>query len=427
MTQQHPRHTSEIRAGWFLILSACAGVACCSITLPYYSIGMLMGPMTTHFGWSRAEFQGALLLSSGLGALTAPVVGWLCDRYGPRKVALPGLVGLTLAFFAASHMNGELWMLYASYAAIALLGAGTVPVTWTRSIALSFDARRGLALGLTLTGTGIAAVLLPHYTVWAIERFGWRGAYVAVGLLPVLLAGPLVYWGFHTRTPNAATAAGYEDRYGLTLTQVLRRRRFWILLCSVLMAYLGISGIGANLFASLTDRGVSKSQAATIQGIMGAAIIIGRIGVGHLVDRYWAPGVAAVALSLPMLGSVLLYNNPPFWTTVLAVILIGLAAGAELDLMSFLAARYFGVLHYSKIYSLLYSALALCGGSAPMLFAHLYDLNGSYAQSFLMGGAFFLIAALLMLLLGPYPSALALGAGNTQPSAPRSPCPSTPA
>lgn len=408
--QQQPVQATEIRAGWFLILSACAGVACCSITLPYYSIGMLMGPVTANFGWSRAEFQGALLLSSGLGALTAPLVGWLCDRYSPRKVALPGLVGLSLAFFAASRMNGELWMLYGTYAAMALLGAGTVPVTWTRSIALSFEARRGLALGLTLTGTGIAGVLLPHYTVWAIERFGWRGAYIAVGLLPVLLAGPLVYCGFHTRTPGPATTDAYLPRYGLSLAQVLRGRRFWILLGSVLAAYLGISGIGANLFASLTDRGVPPSQAATIQGIMGAAIIIGRIGVGHLVDRYWAPGVAACALALPMFGSLLLYGNPPFWTTVLAVILIGLAAGAELDLMSFLAARYFGVLHYSKIYSLLYSGLAICGGSAPMLFAHLYDLNGSYAQSFLMGGAFFLISALLMLLLGRYPSRLELAA-----------------
>ena len=178
----------------------------------------------------------------------------------------------------------------------------------------------------------------------------------------------------------------------------------------VLIVGAGISGIGANLFASLTDRGLSPSQAATIQGIMGAAIIIGRIGVGHLVDRHWAPGVAAVVLSLPMFGSLLLYGNPPYWTTVLAVILIGLAAGAELDLMSFLTARYFGVLHYSKIYSLLYSGLAICGGSAPMLFAHLYDLNGSYAQSFLMGGAFFLISALLMLLLGRYPSPTELGA-----------------
>ena len=88
MKQQHAAQANEIRAGWFLILSACAGVACCSITLPYYSIGMLMGLVTAEFAWSRADFQCALILSSGRGALTAPMVGWLCERYGPRKVAL---------------------------------------------------------------------------------------------------------------------------------------------------------------------------------------------------------------------------------------------------------------------------------------------------------------------------------------------------
>ncbi len=411
MAKQQTRGRGEIRQGWWLILSACAGVACCSITLPFYSIGVLMGPVTANFGWSRAEFQSAMLLSSGLGALTAPVVGWLCDRYGPRKVALPGLLGLALAFVAASRMNGELWTLYCAYAAIALLGAGTIPVTWTRTIALSFNKQRGLALGLTLTGTGIAAILLPHYVVWAIARFGWRGAYVGLGLLPVLLAGPLVYFGFHSRKPaSGASSATPAASYGLLPAQVLRRRHFWILLCSVFAAYLGISGIGANLFASLTDRGVAPAQAATVQSAFGAAIIIGRIGVGYLVDRFWAPGVAALALCLAVVGCLMIYGNPPFWTTLLAVVLIGFAAGAELDLMSFLAARFFGVLHYSKIYSLLYSALALCGGTAPMLFAYLYDRTGSYDRSFLMAAGCFLIGALLVLMLGRYPQPAELGA-----------------
>ena len=186
------------------------------------------------------------------------------------------------------------------------------------------------------------------------------------------------------------------------------------------MAYLGISGIGANLFASLTDRGVSAAQAASVRSVFGAAIIIGRIGVGYLVDRFRAPGVAAIALSLPVVGCVMLYGNPPFWTAVLAVILIGLAAGAELDLMLFLTARYFGVMHYSKIYSLLYSALTICGGSALMLFAHLYNVNGSYDQSFLAAAAFFLIGALLVLMLGrsPHPDELGASAhSRTGPSA----------
>lgn len=412
MATRQNQQVSEIRNGRWLILSACVGVVCCSITLPFYSIGVLMGPVTETFGWSRAQFQSAMVLSSGLGALTAPVVGWLCDRYGPRKVVMPGLFGLMVAFVAASRMNGELWTLYGAYAAMALLGAGTIPVTWTRTIALSFNAQRGLALGLTLTGTGICAMLIPHYTVWAIERFGWRGAYVALGLLPVLVAGPLVYWRFHARHPTTgASPAKPVPGDGLSPAQVVRGRRFWILLFSVLAAYFGISGIGANLFPALTDRGVPPSQAATIGSMFGASIIVGRIGVGYLLDRLWAPGVGAVALCLPVAGCFLMVGDPSLWVVVLAVILIGFATGAELDLMSFLTARYFGIRHYSKIYSLLYTALAVCGGSAPMLFAYLYDINGSYDRSFLTAAGFFLIGALLLLMLGRYPHPTEIG-GN---------------
>lgn len=409
------RQVSEIRSGAWLLLSAGFGVLCCSITLPFYSIGVLMGPVTAEFGWTRAEFQSAMLLSSGLGALTSPVIGWLCDRFGTRTVALPGLVGLSLAFMGASRMHDALWTLYLAYAAMALLGAGTVPVTWTRTIAQSFERQRGFALGLTLTGTGICAMTVPHYTVWAIDRFGWRGAYVAIGLLPLLLAGPLVYRFFHARAPHAGDVADVAaEPVGLTLTEALRGYRFWVLMGSVFAAYLGISGIGTNLFAALTDAGIPKTDAATIQTAFGAAIILGRIAVGFLVDRFWAPGVAAVALGLPVVGCLMMMGQPGFWGAVGAVALIGLAAGAELDLMSFLAARYFGVLHYSKIYSLLYTALALCGGSAPMLFAGLHDLSGSYDHSFLAAGGMFSASALLVLMLGRYPSFGAVRAGRAR-------------
>jgi len=278
-------------------------------------------------------------------------------------------------------------------------------VTWTRTITQSFERQRGLALGLTLTGTGICAMSVPHYTVWAIEKFGWRGAYVAIGLLPVLLAGPLVYRFFHARTPRAGTVETVvASAEGLTLTQALGGYRLRVLIGSVLAAYLGISGIGTNLFAALTDAGIPKTDAATIQTALGASIIIGRIAVGFLVDRFWAPGVAALALGLPVVGCLLMVGHPTFWVAVGAVVLIGLAAGAELDLMSFLTARYFGVRHYSKIYSLLYTALALCGGSAPMLFATLHDLSGSYDHSFLAAGGMFACSALLVLMLGRYPT-----------------------
>lgn len=399
----------ELRRGWLLILASSVGVICSSVVLPFYTIGALVKPLTAEFGWSRADVQLGILFSSGLGALTAPLIGWLADRYGTRVLVLPGLVGLSMGFFIAASMNGELWMFFLAYGSMALLGAGTTPVTWTRAIAQNFDKQRGLALGLTLTGTGICAMLAPKYVVWLVEDFGWRGAYIGIGLLPILLAGPIVWYGFRPAAPSEAAstnlAAGEtEATWGLSLGEAVRGYRFWVLCVSIFAIYLAVSGISPNLIASLTDKGFTASSAATVQGVLGFAIILGRLAVGWLVDRYWAPGVAVVSLSLPAIGCLILLGDIDFTSAVIAALLIGFAAGAELDLMAYFAARYFGLRHYSKIYAILYAILAVAGGTAPMLFARVYDETASYDISYMIATGLFLFGAVILLALGRYPT-----------------------
>ncbi len=402
---------SELRQHWRLLLAASVGVICSSIVLPYYTMGALLQPLTEAFGWSRADVQTALVFSTGLGAVTSMVVGWLNDRYGPRPVALPGLVGLALGFFLAANMNGSLWMLYLAYGSMAVLGAGTTPVTWTRALTTQFDRQRGLALGIALTGTGVCAILAPLYTVMLVEHFGWRGAFVGIGLLPLLLAGPLVWTSFHIKpVAKDAAAAGPSffspPDWGLTLGEAARGYRFWILGASIFLVYLAVSGISPNLIAALGDKGYPPAVAAAAQSAYGLAIIGSRLVVGFLVDRFWAPGVALVSLLLPVAGCLLLASaDPGFALILVACSLIGLAAGAELDLMAFLTAQYFGARHYAKIYAVLYAVLAVAGGIAPMLFAKLHDRTASYTASFHVAAALLVLGALLLPLLGRQPSA----------------------
>ena len=405
MTQQQ----GELQQRWPLVLATCIGIISSSFVLPYYTIGALVGPVTSEFGWTRAEFQSAILFSSGLGALTSPFVGWLIDRFGARRVALPAMLGLGMGFFIASSMQGQLWMLFLAYASIALLGAGTIPVTWTRAIATSFFKRRGLALGLSLTGTGICASVAPHYTVRLTSALGWRGAYIGLGLVPFVLVWPVLYFLFRPIEPGVeATETDNQAHEGLTLSEASRSYRFWILLFSILFAYMGFSGIGPNLFPSMTDDGFSREQAASIQSVFGISIIVGRVVVGYLCDRYWAPGIACVCLLMPTIGTLIFYGDQSFAMAAIASFTIGFAAGAELDLMAFLAAKYFGLKHYAKIYSVLYATLAVCSGTAPMAFASVYDITGSYDTGFVVATILFLVASTMVLALGRYPKEFSL-------------------
>ena len=164
-----------------------------------------------------------------------------------------------------------------------------------------------------------------------------------------------------------------------------------------------MSGMVPNLIPALIDQGISAQLAATAISVFGVTVILGRLIVGYLVDIAWAPGIAAFAIALPVIGSLLLAGSPPFFTACVAAGLLGFAAGAELDLMSFLAAKYFGLLNYSQIYAVLYAALALASGLAPMLFARIFDKFGSYEIGFTIGALFFAAGALMVLTLGRYP------------------------
>ena len=224
----------------------------------------------------------------------------------------------------------------------------------------------------------------------------------------------MVFVWFH---PDRATDAARDraldiDRaWGYTLGQAFGQYRYWALLISIFAIYMAVSGLVPNLIPALTqDDAMSRADAARIVGFFGVAIVAGRLLIGYLVDRYWAPGVAAFTLCLPVIGALILTSAPDFILAAVAVVMIGLAAGAELDLMAFLAAQYFGLRHYAKIYAILYAALAICSGSSSWIFGKIYEATQSYDLAFQIGAALFALGAVLMLTMGRYPNKCEIGA-----------------
>ena len=398
------RPDGEISTGWRLLLASMFGVGFGSIGFVTYSIGAFIDPLGREFGWTRAEVQGAIAFGVGLGGFAAPVMGFLIDRYGGRKIALWGLVGVAAGYLMAAASHGTLWYFYLAYAAIALLGAGSGPVSWTRAVAGHFHRRRGLALALTLSGTGIAAIFVPPYAVYVVENYGWRTGYMALALLPLIALTLAAFFFFPGQSPGKSAAPVNEGAIpGLSLRQAISSYRFWLLLASILAMYIGITGIVPNLIPALTDTGFTPAAAASIQSVYGVSLIIARLGIGWLLDRFWGPGVAAIALTSPVAACMILMNDPSYAAAMLASALVGAAAGAELDLLAYFAARYFGLRNYGRIYGLLYTGVALGAGLGPISFAYLSQITGSYLASFQAAMALFAFGGISILFLGRYP------------------------
>jgi MFS family permease len=393
----------EFRVGWRIVLAGLVGSMFGISALPFYTLGIFVRPLGDAFGWSREAIQWGFTVQM-LGMLTvAWGYGLLTDRWGARRVALLSQLGLGLGLLGIAAVQ-SLPHWYAAWFLLALVGAGTSPITWTRGVAGWFDAARGTALGLMLAGTGLTALIAPPLVTAIVAAHGWRAGYVALGLGVLLVALPVVALFFRDGAGLALTARGALA--GLSRREAFASRAFWMMLIVFFLVTFAVSGLIPTIVPLLMDRGFSAEEAALFASLVGAAVIAGRIVAGMLLDRFWAPAIAAAFLLLPAASCLLLALGGTTSPLVIAlsVILVGLAAGAEFDLVAYMTSRYFGMAHYGLIYSQLMMGMLVGGGFGPPVFGRVFDQMGSYTPILLAAAGIFVTAPLLLLTLGRYPS-----------------------
>lgn len=411
MSEITETHSGEWARGWPIVLSSLVGIALCLSPLPYYSLISLMPVLSGEFGWTIAQTSGGFLCMTIGVLLGAPIAGYLTDRFGARKVLLPSIIMLGLGMMSFSLMNGELWVYYAIFTTVSFLSVGTLPITWSKAIVNNFDKKRGLALGIALLGTGLYGFLAPAYVQGLVDRSGWQAAYIGVGILPLVLSFPLAFFLFRDRKEEAAIAdrqtgsENYMDLPGLTMPQVLRDYRFYIILISFLVLGAAVSGILANSKVILMDKGYTPQQASDYfigAGVIGLAVIAGRVIGGIVVDYIWAPLIAFVFMLLPALACFLLMQDGSIATNTFALVLTGLAAGVEYDLMAYLVSRYLGMRSYGRVYGFIYAAFGLGSGASPLIYNKIREATGNYDVILWIAMFGFLIGATMLLSLGKY-------------------------
>lgn len=400
----------EFSDGWPTLVLALAGVATSVSALLIYSLGTLMVPLERGLSWSRADLQIAVSFLAAGGVVSVNLAGWLNLRYGMRAITAVSMLAVVLAFAALSQMQGSIYWMYLGYFLLPVIGLGTTPVTWTHIVALHFHRHRGLALSLVLCGTGLTAAVLPSLLTWAVGQWGWQAGYWTLAALPLLMWLTLCWRSLpdqhaeakHSRSADADTAS----RTGIPFSQALRDRRFWVCNIGLGLVVSAIYGMATNTVPLLRDIGLTAAQAGGVFGVFGVALIVGRIGVGLLIDRLWAPGVAAVALALPAIGCVFFLSadaQTPMALLILATALVGVGSGAEFDIAAYLVSRYFGLLDYGRLFGLHLGVVTVGSIVAPFVFSSLLRSTGGYGAMLMVCAACCVIGPGLLLTLGRYP------------------------
>ncbi len=403
----------EFANGWKVLLAGMLGVTCGASPIPFNLIGFTVEPLSAEFGWSRTEIILPATIYGLIASLMAPVFGWLADRYGVRTVALSSVFAFAVALSAvaltpAANTPATLYFYYGLWVVIGLVGIGSTPVTWSRAVNLWFFKHRGLALGILLMGTSLAALFVPKLAVWAIAQFGWRTMFAIMALLPLLVALPVAWLYFREPRPEERPQAllNSDGRLaGMTLGKAMRGYRFYVMWISISIVAGCYSGAFINMPAILMDDGMSAQSAASIMGVLGIGIFAGRVITGALLDRFWQGFVAFPLLCLPAITClILLGGDVTFTLASLAAFFLGFAAGAEADLIAYLAGRYYGMAHYGKIYGMLYMPFGIASALSSILYAYVRDVTGSYDPVLIVAMFGFVGGGAMLLLLGRYPN-----------------------
>lgn len=407
MNQPKLTAAEEWRRGWTMVLAAFVGFSFFSVMVA--STGVFMRPLIDEFGWNRTQASSGVSIAGIITAAGSPFFGILIDKWGTRRLALPGLVLMSLltAAFALNTGSFALWTgMWLVYGLVALSIKSTV---WSTTVAAGFDSARGMALGVMLCGTAFAQMISPPIANWLIENVGWRLAFVYMGLgwgaIALAVCIPFLH-DLHLRSADGSSKPrSAADLPGLTVAQAWRDRALWQIGISTLLMMTLTIGLMIHQFEIMREAGITRANAAWLVSLFGLGGIVGKLVTGVLIDRYSPNWIGGITLGMAALAFLLLMSEFATPTLiVVAMIVNGYASGTKLQITGYMTTRFAGLKNFGKIFGMMAAVIALGSSIGPVLAGYIRDSTGSYSMFLIAGIVGSLIGAVLIVTLPRYPS-----------------------
>lgn len=406
---------AEWKRNWPLVLTASVGFSFFSIMIA--STGLFFEPLTKEFGWSRTLLSAGASIATLMTAILSPFFGALIDRFGSRRVVLPGLILTIMSIASFSQLNGAVAQWLALWVIFGLVAVSIKSTAWTAAVLGIFSNSRGFALGLVLSGTAVAQAAVPPLTNWLITGQGWRSTYVWLALgwggITFLLCLFFLFDAVDRAREKAkevrVEGADHVDQDvtlpGLTRNEALRDSVLWRVAVSNFIVMALTMGLTIHLFPILTEAGVSRTNAAWLTSLGGIAGIAGKLMTGYLLDRYRPNWIGGFTLGAAALAFLLLMEGIRSPTLIVIALLVnGYAAGTKTQITGFLTAQYGGMRSFGAIYGVMAALMALASGVGPTLAGFIYDHFAGYSLFLGAGAVGCVLGGVLMITLPAYPT-----------------------
>lgn len=389
---------------WWTVVAGSLGSALGAGTIMVYAYGILAVGMAGEFGWSReivAANMTAFLIGSGLGTI---ILGSLIARFGIRLPAAVFAATFGALFAAVTVVPPQPLLFQLMFLVVGIGGAACTAMPYSVAISGFFDARRGLALGIVVAGSGFGATIFPLVAQAIVDDAGWRAGFTTIGLTAAIVS--VFGLVFLVRTPPEAVkargTAGDRDNGRPFSRMIVRNRDFWLIAIPILGVSIATFGAMATMVPFLRDQRISPSAVAGILSFAGLASWVGRLVVGYLLDQIFAPYLSAAIFLLAASGILLLVTTQSLPYAYAGAALVGIAMGSEADLVTFLVSRYFKLVEFSRALGIMWVMWAWGGSVGTAIAGQSFALTQSYAAAYTGFAALLLVSAGLITRLQRY-------------------------
>ncbi len=421
-----PQPLSRLTASPWLIVASGYLIGLLTSGLLAYTRGSFLVPIAEEIGSSRLELSLGFTIASAATAISAPIAGYLLDRYPVRRIALLLALWTSVGYFALAAIDGKLGLFIVMGLCFGLATYHLGGPTPAKLIVEWFDARRGLALSLISMGASTAGVLTPPIATALIESIGWRMTLVSFGVMIMTVVVPLVLLTMRNAphrgdratmaapavqttqaTPDINVEGDAAARAAIPLSvdrawrrgEYLRNPNFWAVV--IIFGTMGciFSGVTLHLFPHTTDLGIDSIRASFIVSAMALMALISKPLFGWLVDHFDPRISVAVALLTQTGGVALLLFGATYPAILLAAAAFGTGYGGMVPLRNALTAITFGRQSFGEVSGAMRTSMAPLTMSGMPLAGWIFDTTGSYAVAFTVFIGLYLVAIAAIALL----------------------------
>ena len=385
------------------------------------TLSIFLKPLTAELGISRGVFS---LLRSGegiIGALSAPFVGTLVDRYGGRWLIAIGTAIVAAGYFVLGHVDTFTQFALVRLSLVTLGDAMMGSMVVNIVIAQWFLRRRGRAFAISSMGIGFAKVCMPIVAASLIVWFGWRQTWVVFGLVTLVL-GVVPALLFIRRSPEemgllpdgseepvastgkqnrAAADATTNQDLEWTRAEAMRTRTFWLLVITFGIASVGVTGLNLHVYPYVTDLGHPPLVAATVMSVIASMQLFSPLAWGFFAEHVDVRIAAMLIFVIQGIGLGLAMLTPSLFCLYAGFFLYGIGLGGNMVLPEVLWANYFGRRSLGKVRGLGLLISQVMAAAGPPFFGFLFDITNGYGLSFAIFGCALFTSAVLSLMLRP--------------------------